>query len=212
MFGNLFFTQTRGENCPFVYKIFEIGSGKTWRALGNMAQTDTRFKRLPFCMNLENRLALFDVWKIQNDSPVKPARAQERGVENVGTIGRRYDNALFSPLKTVHLNENLVERLLALVMPAAKTGAAMAPDRIDLVDKNNRRSGFLCRAKQITHTRGPDTDKHQKKSRRKNMEKRPARLSRNRAGKKSLSGAGRAHKENAARDPRANLKKFLRVF
>src|SRR3989344_1623322 len=212
MFGNLFFTQTRGENCPFVYKIFEIGSGKTWRALGNMAQTDTRFKRLSFCMNLENRLTLFDIGKIQNNSPIKPTRAKKRGIENVGAIGRRYDNNLISRLKAVHLNKNLVERLLTLIVPAAKTSTAMAPDRINLIDKNNRGSGFLCRAKQIPHARSADADKHLDKFRRRNMEKRHARLPRNCAGKKSLSGARRAHKENTARNPRANLKKFLRVL
>src|SRR3989344_5047433 len=212
MFGNLFFAQTCGENRTFVHEIFEISSRKTGSSLGNMAQTNTRFKRLPFCMNLENCLALFDIRKIQNNSPVKPARAQERRVENIGTIGRRYDNDLISRLKTVHLNENLIERLLALVMPAAKTGTAMAPDCIDLIYKNNRRSGFLGRAKQITHTRSADTDKHLDKFRRTNMEKRNTSFSSNRAGKKSLSGTWRAHEENAARDPRANLKKFLRVF
>jgi len=40
-------------------------------------------------------------------------------------------------LEAVHLDQELVERLLALVVPAAEPRAAMASDGVDLVDEDN---------------------------------------------------------------------------
>ena len=43
-------------------------------------------------------------------------------------------------VEAVHLDEQLVERLLALVVAAAEPGAAMTADGVDLVDEDDRRA------------------------------------------------------------------------
>ena len=43
-------------------------------------------------------------------------------------------------VEAVHLDEQLVERLLALVVAAAEAGAAVAADGVDLVDEDDRRA------------------------------------------------------------------------
>ena len=44
--------------------------------------------------------------------------------------------------EAVHLAEDLVERLLAFVVPAAQARAAMPADGVDLVDEEDRRGRF----------------------------------------------------------------------
>ena len=54
------------------------------------------------------------------DLAVEAARAQQRGVEDVGAVGGRHHHDALGGLEAVHLGEHLVERLLALVVPAAE--------------------------------------------------------------------------------------------
>src|SRR3546814_4394820 len=63
----------------------------------------------------------------------RSARTEEGGVEHVGAVGRRDDDDAFVGFEAVHLDEQLVERLLALVVAVAEPGAAMAADRVDFV-------------------------------------------------------------------------------
>ncbi len=44
--------------------------------------------------------------------------------------------------EAIHLAENLIERLLALVVPAAEAGAALPADGVDLVDEHDRRGSL----------------------------------------------------------------------
>ena len=80
--------------------------------------------------------------------------------------------------ETVHLDEQLVERLLALVMTTAKTGATLATDGIDLVDEDDGRCGLLCLREQIAHARCADADEHLDKVGAGDAEEGNARLSR----------------------------------
>ena len=41
--------------------------------------------------------------------------------------------------EAVHLHQELIEGLLALVVTAAESGSALAADRIDLVDEHDAR-------------------------------------------------------------------------
>ena len=52
------------------------------------------------------------------DLPVEPARPGEGRVEHVDAVGGRDDDDLVVGLEAVHLDEDGVERLLALVVPA----------------------------------------------------------------------------------------------
>ena len=55
--------------------------------------------------------------------------------------GRFVDASRITPVRlveAVHLDEQLVERLLALVVTAAEPGAAVTADGVDLVDEDDR--------------------------------------------------------------------------
>src|SRR5204863_472316 len=70
-----------------------------------------------------------------------------RGVEHVRTVGRGRDDDALGRVEPVHLHEELVEGLLALVVgPEARAHDAGAPlaDRVDLIEEHEGR-GLLLR-------------------------------------------------------------------
>ena len=116
-------------------------------------------------------------------------------------------------VEAVHLGEDLVERLLALVVAAdhAAAAAAGAADRVQLVDEDDRRGGLLGLLEQVAHARGADAHDRLDELRRRRREERHARLARHRAREQRLAGAGRARQQHAARDARAELGVLLGV-
>src|SRR3546814_20501040 len=81
-------------------------------------------------MNLEDLLTALDVGAGDDDLAVEAAGAQQRGVEHVGAVRRGNDDDAFISLEAVHLDEQLVQRLLALGVAVGEAGAAMAADRV----------------------------------------------------------------------------------
>ena len=77
----------------------------------------------------EDLLAAAQVGAVDDDAPVEPARPQERRVEHVRPVrGGDEDDALVR-VEAVHLDEQRVQRLLALVVPAAEPRARGAARR-----------------------------------------------------------------------------------
>src|SRR3989337_1447988 len=62
---------------------------------------------------------------------------EKRRVEHVGAVGGGHDDDVGVRVEAVHLDQDLVQRLLALVVRAAEAGAALATDRVDLVHEDD---------------------------------------------------------------------------
>ena len=109
---------------------------------------------------LQDLLAAAHVGQRHDDLAVEAARAQQRRIEHVRTVGRGDDDDAFVALEAVHLDQQLVQRLLALVVTAAEAGAAMAADRVDLVDEDDAGRVLLGLLEHVAHARGADADEH----------------------------------------------------
>src|SRR3984893_16587378 len=73
-----------------------------------------------------------------------PDGAAERRVQDVGPVGGRdHDHAALG-VEPVQLDQHLVQRLLALVVPAAEARAAVPADGVDLVHAHDRGGVRLC--------------------------------------------------------------------
>src|SRR3546814_5521029 len=66
-------------------------------------------------------------------------------VEDVGTVGGRDQDDSAARLEAVHLDEELVEGLLALVVTAAHAGATVATDSVDQIGKHTSELQSLMR-------------------------------------------------------------------
>src|ERR1700724_2730032 len=69
-------------------------------------------------------------------APEKPGVPQQRRVEHVRPVGGGNQNDAFIGLEAIHLDEQLVQRLLAFVVAAAKASATVAADGVDLIDED----------------------------------------------------------------------------
>ena len=111
-------------------------------------------------MHVEDLLAALAVGTVDDDLPVEAARAQQRRVEDVGPVGGGDEDDAVLRLEAVHLDEQLVEGLLALVVAAAHAGAAVAADGVDLVDEDDAGRVLLGLLEQVAHAGGADADEH----------------------------------------------------
>src|SRR4029079_19555127 len=122
---------------------------------------------------------------------------------HVRPVGRGDQDDAFVGLEAVHLDEELVERLLALVVAAAEAGAAMAADRVDFIDKDNAGRVLLRLLEHVAHATGADADEHLDEVGTGNGEEGHFGFARARARDQGLAGAGRADQQHAARNASA---------
>ena len=85
------------------------------------SQVDVERQRFPLGVHVEDGLACGQLRPIDEDATIEAARAQQRRIEHVGTVGGRDDHHQVAALEAVHLRQQLVQRLLALVVAAAET-------------------------------------------------------------------------------------------
>ncbi|GAA3298777.1 hypothetical protein GCM10020295_35220 [Streptomyces cinereospinus] len=128
---------------------------------------------------------------VDGDLPVEAAGAQQRRVEDVGPVRRGDEDHAALDVEAVHLDEQLVEGLLALVVAAAEAGAAVAADRVDLVDEDDGRGVRLGLLEQVTDPGGTDTDEHLDEVGTGDRVERHARLAGHGTREQRLAGAGR---------------------
>ncbi|GJD94933.1 hypothetical protein OCOJLMKI_2140 [Methylobacterium iners] len=108
----------RGEQGRFVDEVHQVGAGEARRAAGDDLEVDVRRQGHLADVDAQDALAADDVRVRHHDLAVEPARAQQGRVEHVGAVGGRDDDHALVGLEPVHLHEELVEGLLALVVAA----------------------------------------------------------------------------------------------
>ncbi len=137
---------------------------------------------------------------------------EERRVEDVGPVGGRDEDDALVRLEAVHLHEELVEGLLALVVPAAEAGAAVAADGVDFVDEDDAGGVLLALLEEVADARGADADEHLDEVRAADREEGNVGFAGDGAGEERLAGARGAHEEHALRDAAAQLLELLRFL
>ena len=162
-------------------------------------------------VDFQDLLAPRDVGVRHDDLPVEAAGPQQRRVEHVRTVGRGDDDDAFVGLEAVHLDEQLVQRLLALVVAAAEARAAMPADGVDLVDEDDARRVLLRLLEHVAHAASADADEHLDEVGARDREERHVGFARDRARDQRLAGARRTDEQRAARDAPAEPLELLRI-
>ena len=160
---------------------------------------------LSLCVHLQDREALLELGQRHDDLTVEAARAQQRGVEDVGPVRRRHHHDALGRLEAVHLGQHLVERLLALVVATAEAGAALAADRVDLVDEDDRPAELARVLEEVAHPRCADADEHLHEVGARDRQERHAGLAGHGPRDQRLAGARRPDEQHALRDAGADL-------
>ena len=163
-------------------------------------------------VDVEDLLAAADVGQLHVHLAVEAARAQQRGVQDVGAVGRGDHDHAEVGFEAVHLDQHLVERLLALVVAAAQAGAALAADRIDFVDEDDAGRVLLGVFEHVAHAGRAHADEHFDEVGTGDAEERHLGLAGDALGQQRLAGAGRADQQQAARNAAAELLELGRVL
>ena len=178
----------------------------------DLRQARRRSRAAPARVNFEDRLAPDLVRKIDHHAPIEASGPQERLVQHVGLIGRRQHDHALAAGETIHLGEDLVQRLLLLARAADRHLPARAADRIQLVDEDDRRRVLACLLEQIPHARRTHADDHFDELRRAHRKERHARFARDGARQQGLARAGRADQQHALWSGSAQPRVLLRVL
>ena len=179
---------------------------------GQGVEVDLLRERLAAGVDLEDLLAALAVGAVDDDLAVEAAGAKERRVEDVRPVGGGDEDDVVLHLEAVHLDEELVQRLLALVVAAAHAGAAVAADGVDLVHEDDAGGVLLGLLEEVAHAAGADADEHLDEVGAGDREEGHARLAGDGAGEQRLTRAGRAVEEDALGDPGAERLELLGVL
>ena len=149
---------------------------------------------------------------VHDDAAVEAAGPQERRVQDVRPVGRGDEDDALVRVEAVHLDEQRVQRLLALVVSAAEARAAVPADGVDLVDEDDAGRVLLALLEEVADARGADAHEHLDEVRARDREEGDVRLAGDGAREQRLAGAGRADQEDALGDLAAELLELLRVL
>ena len=201
-----------GEQGGLVHEVGEVGAGEARGLGGKVVEVDRLRERLAARVDLEDLGATLAVGAVDHDLTVEAARAQQSRVEDVGAVGGRDQDDVVLHLEAVHLDEQLVQRLLALVVTAAQAGATVAADGVDLVHEDDAGRVLLGLLEQVTHARGAHAHEHLDEVGAGDREERHARLAGDGAREQRLARSRRPVEQHALGDARAERLEFLRVL
>jgi hypothetical protein len=66
---------------------------------------------------------------------IKATRAEEGWVKNIGAIGGSHDDNVGIGIEAVHLCQNLIERLLSLIVSTAQASTTVSTYSINFINK-----------------------------------------------------------------------------
>src|SRR5579864_7501688 len=194
-----------------VHQIGDVGPAEARRAACEHPKVDVIGQGNLLGVDHQNPFAALDVGTVHDDAAVEATGAKEGRVEHIGPVRGRDQDHAFVRLEPVHLDEELVQRLLPLVVPAAEARAAMAADRIDFVDEDDARGVLLALFEEVAHARRADTDEHLDEIRSADREERHVGFAGNRARQQRLARAGGSDEEHPLRNTAAEPLELLRL-
>mmetsp|Transcript_73448 Transcript_73448/g.146097 ORF Transcript_73448/g.146097 Transcript_73448/m.146097 type:complete len:217 (-) Transcript_73448:762-1412(-) len=161
--GDLSLAVTRRDDGRLVHQVGKARARKSRRALGDNFQLHGVGDRLAAAVHLEDCLAAVVVGQIDGHTAIETARPEQGIIQDVGTVGRRKDDDARVALEAVHLSQDLVERLLALVVTAstaARASSTLATDGVDLVNEDDARRVLFSLTEEVAHACGADANEH----------------------------------------------------
>ena len=145
-----------GEQRRLVDQVGEIGAREAGCAARDRTEIDRRVHVDLAGVDAKDRLAAPEVRVAHGDLAIEPAGAEQRRIEDVLAVGRGDDDDALVTLEAVHLDEQLVERLLALFV-AERVAAAAAADGVELVDEDDAGAVAACASRNSLRTRDAPT-------------------------------------------------------
>ena len=187
-----------GEQGRFVAHVGDVRPAEARRLLGQELDVHrgVRFDRAQ--VHLEDGLSLHHVGHVDVDLAVETPGTHQRAVQDVRTVGRRENDDPTVGAKSVHLCQELVQGVFALVVgPEACILSTGTPNGVNLVDEDDGRGLLLGLLEQIADAGRPHADEHLHKVGAAQTEERHLGLAGHGLRQQRLARARRAHKQCA---------------
>ena len=184
-----------------------IAPGEAVGLAGELVEVRRRREGLVPRVDLEDRPAALHVGQADVDLAVEAARPEDGRVEDVEAVRRGDDDDVVGRAEAVELDEQLVERLLALLV-AVRAAAGLA-DRVELVEEDHAAAELAGLGEQVADPLRADADVLLDELRAGRVVERDAGLGGDGPGEHRLAGAGRAVEHDPARDPGAERAEAL---
>ena len=197
----------RSEDRGLVEQVGQLGAREAVRLTGQARQVGLGRERLVARVNFEDLAAPDDVWQADVDLAVEAARPKHGGVEGVDPVCRRDHDDVVGRREAVQLHEQLVERLLPLLVAVDAT--PRLAERVELVEEDHATAELPRVGEQLADPPCADADVllHELGARR--VVERHAGLAGHGTREHRLAGAGRAPEHDAARDAGAQAMEAL---
>ena len=148
------------QDCRLIQEIFKIRSCKSGSRLRDLLKVNILAKRFPFRMNFQDLFPSLYIRPAYHNLPVKAAGAQDCRIQDIYTVGSGHYDDSFIDAEAVHLYQQLVQRLLSLIMSAAHSRPAASRHGINLINENNAWRILLRFFEQIPYAGRANSDKH----------------------------------------------------
>ena len=122
----------------------------------------------------------------------RPGRSNA-GVQDVWTVGRGDDDDGGVGVESVHLDEDLVQCLFALIVTTAEAGATVTTDGVDFVNEDDAWSMSFGLLEEVADARCTDSDEHLDEFGAGNREERHSCFACDGSGEESFSRTGWPH-------------------
>ena len=205
-------TAPGGQERRLVADVREVRPRESGRAAGDQRELDILLEGELLGVHGQDPLAALHVGRVDDDLPVEPPGPEERRIEDVGPVrGGEQDHPLVR-LEPVHLDEELVQGLLPLIVPAPEPRTPVAPHRVDLIDEDDARRMGLALLEEVADARGADPDEHLHEVRARHLEEGSAGLAGHGLRHQRLPRPGRPHEEDALGQAPAEPGEAVRVL
>ena len=210
--ADLLFVPPDRQKRRLVEEVFQVRPGKADGTLGNHFQLHILLQGLVPGVHLQDGFAPLHIGAVDGDLPVKAAGPEQRGIQDVRPVGGGHHDDRVVGVEAVHLHQQLVQRLLPLIVATAQAGAPLPSDGIDLVDEDDAGAILLRLLKQVADPGGAHTDEHFHEVGTADAEKGHLGLPGHRPRQQSLSGSRGTHQEHPFGNPRPDGGEFPAVL
>ena len=203
---------THRQQRRLVDEVGQVGAGEAGGGARHLQQVDLRVQLHLGAVDLQDRIAPRQIRLVHQHLPVEAPGAQQRCIQHLGPVGSAQDSHPGAGVEAVHLRQELIEGLLALVVAADDADSSALADRVQLVDEDDAGRFLAGLLEQVAHPRGAHAHEHLHEIGAVEAEEGHLGLAGHRPRQQRLAGARRPHQQHALGDLAADLDVALRVL
>mmetsp|Transcript_254 Transcript_254/g.544 ORF Transcript_254/g.544 Transcript_254/m.544 type:complete len:310 (-) Transcript_254:755-1684(-) len=191
---------TGGGDGSLIHQVLKLSTGEAGSTTGNGFEVNIRLEWLASGVDAKDALTALEVGKVNSDLAVETARTEEGLIKDVNAVRGGNGNDAGVAVESIHLDKDLVDGLLTLVVTTGETGTTLTTDGINLINENDAGGVLLRLTEDITDTGGTDTDKHLNELGTGDGNEGNTGLTGNGLGEEGLTGTGRTVEDDTTGD------------